>query len=62
MTVEERRKRHRLALVQAEMTQTAFCESLDLSVNHVNEVLLGRRKSARVDAALERFAGRHLGR
>lgn len=62
MTLEERRKRHRLALVHAGLTQEAFCEQIERSVNHVNEVLRGKRESPYVAAALERFAGKHLGR
>ena len=60
MTLEDRRERHRIALVKARMTQLAFCRQIKRSVNHVNEVLRGKRESPYIAQQLEKFAARHL--
>lgn len=57
----QRRKLHRKALLEAEMTQDAFCERHGYSRHHINEVLRGNRESPPVDALIARFIKGALG-
>lgn len=49
----ERRKRFKAGLALQEKTQSAFAREHNVTLQHLQEVLVGRRKSQRLDAAID---------
>ena len=51
--ISERRKRFKSALALLEQTQSGFAREHKISLNHLQRILLGERKSPRIEAHIE---------
>lgn len=59
-TMAQRRKEFRAALALAELTQTAWAASHEITPEHVSLVLSGKRESKRLIEKVDAFIAEHL--